>query len=139
MSRAGSATGSRMSDTKRERLLDIQKREQLKGMLMSKFKLKYGNKPSLANYIDNQVTQFMKNGRLTEDNLRDLDGKINREANLRDKKDAILDDHKSQRSTSQRAPPKAANDDTKSVRSVASSRHSSQKPRDFNKKADVLS
>jgi hypothetical protein len=64
-------------------------------MLVSKFKLKYGDKPSLGKYIDNEVARFMKNGRLTEDNLRDLDGKINREANLRDKKDAVLDDHKS--------------------------------------------
>ena len=69
-----------MSDAKRERLVDIQKREQLKGMLISKFKLKYGSKPSLAKYIDNEVARFMKNGRLTEDNLRELDGKINREA-----------------------------------------------------------
>lgn len=69
-----------MSDAKRERLVDIQKREQLKGMLISKFKLKYGEKPSLAKYIDNEVARFMKNGRLTEDNLRELDGKINREA-----------------------------------------------------------
>jgi len=31
-----------MSDSRKDRLLDIQKREQLKGMLVSKFKLKYG-------------------------------------------------------------------------------------------------
>lgn len=36
---------SQMSDARRERLLDIQKREQLKGMLINKFKLKYGDKP----------------------------------------------------------------------------------------------
>lgn len=44
-----------MSDTRRERLLEIQKREQLKGMLVNKFKLKYGNKPNLATFIDNEV------------------------------------------------------------------------------------
>lgn len=59
-------------------------------MLVSKFKLKYGDKPELAKYIDNEVARFMKNGRLTEDNLRNLDGKINKEAHLRDRKDAIL-------------------------------------------------
>lgn len=47
--------GSKMSDTRRERLLEIQKREQLKGMLVNKFKLKYGNKPNLATFIDNEV------------------------------------------------------------------------------------
>lgn len=69
-----------MSDQKRERLIDIQKREQLKGMLISKFKVKYGNNQQLTKYIDNEVTRFMKNGRLTEDNLRNLDGKISKEA-----------------------------------------------------------
>lgn len=34
-----------MSDQRKERLMDIQKREQLKGMLINKFKLKYGDKP----------------------------------------------------------------------------------------------
>jgi hypothetical protein len=47
--------GSKMSDTRRERLLEIQKREQLKGMLVNKFKLKYGNKPNLTTFIDNEV------------------------------------------------------------------------------------
>jgi hypothetical protein len=36
----------------KERLLDIQKREQLKGLLINKFKLKYGNKPNVAAYIN---------------------------------------------------------------------------------------
>lgn len=75
--------------------MDIQKREQLKGMLINKFKLKYGDRPSLSKYIDNEVTRFFKNGRLTEDNLRNLDTKINKEADLRAKRSAILDDHKS--------------------------------------------
>jgi hypothetical protein len=44
-----------MSDARRERLLDIQKREQLKGLLVNKFKVKYGDKPALAAYIDNEV------------------------------------------------------------------------------------
>lgn len=127
-----------MSEARRERLMDIQKREQLKGMLISKFKVKYGDKPSLSKYIDNEVNRFMKNGRLTEDNLRQLDTKINKEAALRDKKAEILDDHKSQRSASQRsnrshrsqkAAAADAEDDRKSVRSVASSRRSSQPAR----------
>ena len=93
-SRAGSAR-SGMSEQRREKLMDIQKREQLKGMLVNKFKLKYGDKQSLGKYIDNEVVRFLKNGRLTEDNLRKLDVKISKEADLRDKKEAILDDRKS--------------------------------------------
>lgn len=98
MSKANSQAESKkshMSEARRERLIDIQKREQLKGMLISKFKLKYGDRPALASYIDNEVTRFMKNGRLSEENLRVLDGKISKEALLRDKKEAILEDHKS--------------------------------------------
>ena len=68
-SKAGSAR-SGMSDQRRERLMDIQKREQLKGMLVNKFKRKYGDKSNLGKYIDNEVVRFLKNGRLTEDNLR---------------------------------------------------------------------
>lgn len=121
-----------MSDARRERLLDIQKREQLKGMLVNKFKLKYGNKPNVAKYIDNEVGKFLKNDRLTEDNLKRLDDKISKECELREKKDAILDDRasvKSGRSQSQRPGTTASrrgNDkfETQSQRSVASSRMS---------------
>ena len=82
--------------------MDIQKREQLKGMLVNKFKIKYGDKPQLSKYIDNEVARFLKNGRLTEDNLRGLDSKISKEADLRDKKEAILDDRKSNASARSR-------------------------------------
>ena len=85
-----------MSDQRRERLLDIQKREQLKGLLINKFKIKYGNKnPNIAGYIDNEVAKFLKNDRLTEENLKKLDDKILKESNLRDKKELILDEIKS--------------------------------------------
>ena len=70
---------SNMSDTRRERLLDIQRKEQLKGMLVNKFKLKYGNKAEFSKYIDNEVTKFLKNDRLTEETLKKLDDKINKE------------------------------------------------------------
>jgi hypothetical protein len=89
---------SQMSDARRERLLDIQKREQLKGMLINKFKLKYGDKPQIAKYIDNEVDKFLKNDRLTEDNLKRLDNKILKESELRDKRDMIMDDRKTQKS-----------------------------------------
>jgi hypothetical protein len=42
-SQAGSQKSSVMSESRRARLVEIQKREQLKGMLVNKFKLKYGN------------------------------------------------------------------------------------------------
>ena len=104
-SQAGSQK-SQMSEARREKLLDIQKRESLKGMLVNKFKLKYGDRPAIGTYIDNEVAKFLKNDRLTEDNLKKLDTKINREAEIREKKGAILDDRKSERSG--QAPPKSA-------------------------------
>lgn len=79
-----------MTDKRREKLMDIQKREQLKGMLINKFKVKYGDKPQLSSYINNEVAKFLKNDRLTEHNLQGLDSKINREAELRGKKEDIL-------------------------------------------------
>ena len=84
MSKVGSQVGSQrpsqMSDTRRERLVEIQKREQLKGMLVNKFKLKYGDKPVISKYIENEVHKFLTNDRLTEANLKNLDSKIGREA-----------------------------------------------------------
>jgi len=68
-------------------------------MLISKFKLKYGNKPNVAAYIDNEVAKFLKNDRLTEENLKKLDEKISKESLIRDKKDAILDDRKSEKAS----------------------------------------
>ena len=121
-----STAKSGQSDVRREKLLDIQKREQLKGLLINKFKVKYGDKgPTLAKYIDNEVQKFLKNDRLTEDNLKKLDERILKESEVRDRKETILDDRKSQkaggapRALSQK--PAGANDDT---RSVASSRMS---------------
>jgi len=91
---------SHMSDSRRERLMDIQKREQLKGMLISKFKLKYGNKPAMHKYIDNEVGKFLKNDRLTEENLQNLDSKILKESQLRDRKSDVLSEHRSGRAMS---------------------------------------
>ena len=61
-------------------------------MLINKFKLKYGNKPTLSKYIDNEVNRFLTNDRLTEDNLKSLDTKIGKEALNREKKSQILND-----------------------------------------------
>lgn len=91
---------SGMTDARRQRLMEIQKREQLKGMLINKFKLKYGNKPTISRYIDNEVQRFLANDRLTEGNLKNLDNKIGREVDQRDKKQNILDEVRSQRSQS---------------------------------------
>jgi hypothetical protein len=89
-----------MTEARRERLMEIQKREQVKGLLINKFKLKYGNKPNISKYIDNEVQKFLANDRLNQDNLRALDDKIGKEVYNRDRKDAILDDRRSERPAS---------------------------------------
>jgi hypothetical protein len=114
------STTGQPSDQRRERLLDIQKREQLKGLLVNKFKLKYGDKPTISSYIDNEVQRFLKNDRLTEDTLKKLDEKIGKEAELREKKQDILDERRSE------GRPKSVKSQTRGddVRSVASSKMS---------------
>jgi len=96
-------------------------------MLVSKFKLKYGEKKDLGKYIDNEVAKFLKNDRLTEDNLRTLDVKISKEADLRDKKDAILEDRKSNAGSvrSRASSQQRKHGATADAKSVASSRRSS--------------
>jgi hypothetical protein len=83
------------AEAKRDKLVDIQKREQLKGMLINKFKLKYGDKAGISRFIDNEVVKYLKNDRLTEETLRNLDSKIMKEVTLRDKREAIQDDRRS--------------------------------------------
>ena len=75
-SKSGAVT-SRLSEDKREKLLAIQQREQLKGLLANKFIEKYGKDKSINNDIVNkEVTSFMKNEKLTEGNLLLLEQKI---------------------------------------------------------------
>ena len=64
---------------------------------MNKFRNKYGldKKPHLHAYIANEVTKFLSAERLTEDNLRNLDDKIAREADNRERKEAIIEDRRS--------------------------------------------
>jgi hypothetical protein len=92
-----------MSESRRDRLVEIQKREQLKGLLINKFKVKYGATQALNKFIENEVQKFLTNERLTEASLKALDAKIARETDNRDRKSQILDDHKSQRSQSARS------------------------------------
>lgn len=76
---ATKGTGSRLTEEKREKLVAIQQREQLKGMLVNKFLEKYGNKQGGSNtnqHITNEVNDFLKNEKLTEENLRKLEQRI---------------------------------------------------------------
>ena len=63
---------SRLTDDRKARLLKLQEREELKGLLISKFKKKYGG----AEFINKEVENFIKSETLTEANLRKLDDKL---------------------------------------------------------------
>lgn len=94
-------------------------------MLINKFKLKYGDKPSIGKYIDNEVARFLKNDRLTEDNLKRLDEKIQKESGLRDKKEEIMGDRKSAHGDRPKSTASRLDQlETRSQKSVASSRMS---------------
>lgn len=54
LSQVGSQA-SQLSEARRERLVEIQKREQLKGLLVNKFKVKYGTYQGLDKFIENEV------------------------------------------------------------------------------------
>jgi len=73
-----SATTSKLTNPRRERLLAIQQREQLKGLIANKFLEKYNakNKPQYTAFVDKQVNDFIKNEKLTEDNLKKLEQRI---------------------------------------------------------------
>ena len=78
---------SRMSETRRTRLEEIQKREQLKGMLITKFKKKYSDKNGeIQGFINKEVQNFMTQNRLTETNLAELDDKIKLEVAAAEKR-----------------------------------------------------
>lgn len=100
-SQAGSRKSTaQASEGRRERIVEIQKREQLKGLLVNKFKAKYGTNENLVKFIEIEVQKFLTNDRLTEINLKALDTKISKAVDIRDKKTQILDDRRSQRSQS---------------------------------------
>ena len=79
---------SKLSDQQKARLLKLKDREELKGLLVNKFKKKYGKE---SGFIDKEVENFMKQETLTEANLQKLDDKIKKKAEL----DQVSQTHKS--------------------------------------------
>jgi len=66
---------SRLRNKRTDKLESIQKREKLKSMLVNKFKNKYGIQENNQKLTD-EVSQFVKTEKLTEENLKRLDEKI---------------------------------------------------------------
>jgi hypothetical protein len=70
--KANTKQPTRLSEERKARLLKLQEREELKGLLISKFKKKYGG----AQFVDKEVENFIKTETLTEANLRKLDERL---------------------------------------------------------------
>ena len=68
-----------LTEIKRQKLVNIQKREQLKGLLINKFKTRYGQQNVSSTVISEQVNKFLDKQKLTEDNLKKLDVEIFKE------------------------------------------------------------
>lgn len=78
MSVAGSkkSVSSGMSEQRREKLLKLKHREDLKGKLVTKFLSKYGNRRR-PSFIEQEVENALAGLPLTEENLKKLDDRIN--------------------------------------------------------------
>ncbi len=61
----------------RDKLVNIQKREKLKGLLITKFMKKYGIKnPELI--LEEEISKFLLGEKLTDNDLKSLDDKLRR-------------------------------------------------------------
>jgi len=122
-----------MSDERREKLLTLQRKEQLKGLLVNKFKAKFGGQSVASSVINMEVGNFLKNEKLTEDNLKRLEERIQKGAGVvlgsqgAKSVRSELGRSQSQRAMGQTLPPIQAGrdrDDVASVKSYATSRMS---------------
>jgi len=72
----------------RERLLNLQKREKLKGLLITKFMKKYGISHPEA-YLEDEINKFLQGEKLNDADLQRLDAKIRRLLNQRKNADSL--------------------------------------------------
>ena len=70
-------TGKSVISNPRERLMNIQKREKLKNLLITKFMQKYGIKHP-EQYLENEINKFLQGEKLNNNDLQKLDAKIHR-------------------------------------------------------------
>lgn len=137
---------TKLTEERKARLLKLQEREELKGLLISKFKKKYGG----AGFIDKEVENFIKTENLTEANLRKLDDRLaakqemqpgsragSKAGSVKSMSNASVHSQRSQasqksaaRAPSERSAPRQIQDDARSVASSASYQSSVYVPED---------
>jgi len=67
-------SNTKLGDNRRNKLLAIQQRENLKAMILSKFQQKYNRKH--FDLISKEVANFMKSGEINESSLQGLEAHI---------------------------------------------------------------
>ena len=70
-------TGKSIIANPRDRLMNLQKREKLKTLLITKFMQKYGIKHP-EQYLENEINKFLQGEKLNNTDLQKLDAKIHR-------------------------------------------------------------
>ena len=71
-----------MSESRREKLLSIQKREKLKALLVKKFRMQYGTSKAMESVILKAIDGFVRKPRVTEQDLDNLGKQIASAAKL---------------------------------------------------------
>ena len=66
----------KLSQKRRDKLIALQQKEQLKSLLVSKFVEKYGKVKGNKEFIAREVNSLLKSGKITETNLKALEDKI---------------------------------------------------------------
>ena len=66
----------KLSQKRRDKLIALQQKEQLKSLLVSKFVEKYGKIKGNKEFIAREVNALLKSGKITETNLKSLEDKI---------------------------------------------------------------
>ena len=66
----------KLSAKRRDKLIALQQKEQLKSLLVSKFVEKYGKVKGNKEFIAREVNKLLKSGKITEENLKNLEDKI---------------------------------------------------------------
>ena len=86
----------------RERLLNLQKRQKLKDLLITKFMQKYGVK-NPEKLLEEEITKFLQGEKLTDSDLKKLDMKVKNLLKLKASKEAL----KNTRTKSMQEPSKS--------------------------------
>ncbi len=85
----GPKNNPKLSQKRRDKLIALQQKEQLKSLLISKFLQKYGKVKGNKEFIAREVNAILKSGKITEQNLKALEDKIKLRLAIEDKAPSV--------------------------------------------------